>query len=102
MYVDLSDPLEYLDRAKEIGREAADGRGSGQMEAPGGGTLALCAAGAFPGLSNVLAMEAIARLKARGGDASTRVKDVSFSYFTAGLGGSGDVNLFITNGGPKI
>ena len=95
MYVDLSDPLEYLDRAKQIGREAV---GSGL----GGGTLALCAAGAFPGLSNVLAMEAVARLKALGGGASTRVKDVSFSYFTAGLGGSGDVNLFITNGGPSF
>ena len=75
VYVDLSDPLEYLDAAKAVGREAA-----GACE-----TLALCAGGAFPGLSNVLAMECAARLGAR------RVKDIDFNYFTAGLGGSGEV-----------
>lgn len=84
-YVDLSDPLEYLDAAKKIGQEALN---SNACE-----TLALCAGGAFPGLSNVLAMECVARLGDRG------VKDVDFSYFTAGLGGSGEINLFITNDG---
>ena len=81
VYVDLSDPAEYLEAAKGLSDQATD-------------TLALCAAGAFPGLSNVLAMECAARL---GKDA--KVKDVSFNYFTAGLGGSGDINLFITNDG---
>jgi len=85
VYVDLSDPVEYLDRAKAIGREKG-------MDA--GETLALCAAGAFPGMSNVLAMECAARL-----GEGVRVRDIDFSYFTAGLGGSGDVNLFITNDG---
>lgn len=84
VYVDLSDPVEYLDECKAIGAQAA-----ATSE-----TLALCAAGAFPGLSNVLAMECIERL-----GADTRVKDVDFSYFTAGLGGSGDINLYITNDG---
>ena len=82
VYVDLSDPVEYLDEAKAIGAAAADSSE----------TLALCAAGAFPGLSNVLAMEAAARL-------GEPVVDLDFSYFTAGLGGSGEVNLYITNEG---
>lgn len=84
VYVDLSDPVEYLDRAKSIGSDVTENKE----------TLALCAAGAFPGMSNVLAMECVARL---GED--TSVKDIDFSYFTAGLGGSGDVNLYITNDG---
>ena len=70
VYVDLPDPIEYLDAAKQIGDAA-----SGTMD-----TLALCAAGAFPGLSNVLAMEVAARL-------GEPVVDLDFSYFTAGLGG---------------
>jgi predicted dinucleotide-binding enzyme len=82
VYVDLSDPLEYLDAAKAIGRQSRESE-----------TLALCAAGAFPGLSNVLAMECVARLGGK------RVRDIDFSYFTAGLGGSGEVNLYITNDG---
>ena len=81
VYVDLSDPVAYLREAKTLGGSA---RASG--------TLALCAGGAFPGLSNVLAMECAARLR-------RRVHDLDFSYFTAGLGGSGAVNLFITNDG---
>ena len=82
VYVDLSDPIDYLDAAKAIGQAAA-----GASE-----TIALCAAGAFPGLSNVLAMECADQL-------NEPVKDVDFSYFTAGLGGSGEVNLYITNEG---
>ena len=81
VYVDLSDPVAYLREAKTLGGSA---RASG--------TLALCAGGAFPGLSNVIAMECAARLR-------RRVHDLDFSYFTAGLGGSGAVNLFITNDG---
>ena len=41
-------------------------------------------------------MECIARL---GEETEARVRDIDFYYFTAGLGGSGDVNLFITNDG---
>jgi hypothetical protein len=29
--------------------------------------------------------------------AGCQIEDVGFNYFTAGLGGSGDVNLYITN-----
>lgn len=83
-YVDLSDPLEYLDAAKALGRQLSDSSE----------TLGLCAGGAFPGLSNVLAMECVARL-----GEEKRVKDIDFNYFTAGLGGSGEINLFITNDG---
>ena len=55
-------------------------------------TSALLCAGAFPGFSNVLAVEAAHVL-------GEPVKDLNFSYFTAGLGGSGAVNLDITNYG---
>ena len=61
-------------------------------EAEASGTAALLCAGAFPGFSNVLAMEAAAALGAP-------VEDLAFNYFTAGLGGSGTVNLDITNYG---
>jgi len=81
VYVDLSDPVPYLREAKTLGASAK-----------ASGTLALCAGGAFPGLSNVLAMECAGRL-------GSRVRDLDFSYFTAGLGGSGAVNLYITNDG---
>ena len=81
VYVDLSDPVPYLREAKTLG-----------VSAEASGTLALCAGGAFPGLSNVLAMECASRL-------GSRVRDLDFSYFTAGLGGSGAVNLYITNDG---
>ena len=82
VYVDVSDPLEFLEASLEMKDLAKES-----------GTSALLAAGAFPGMSNVLAMEA-ANLLAKEQDP---VKDVRFNYFTAGLGGSGDVNLFITN-----
>jgi hypothetical protein len=81
VYVDLSDPVPYLREAKTL-----------EASAKASGTLALCAGGAFPGLSNVLAMECAGRL-------GSRVRDLDFSYFTAGLGGSGAVNLYITNDG---
>ena len=51
VYVDLSDPVPYLRAAKQLDASARES-----------GTLALCAAGAFPGLSNVLAMECAHRL----------------------------------------
>ena len=52
-YCDLSDPVDYLKEARAMGSHAK-----------ASGTLALCAAGAFPGLSNVLAMECASRLEA--------------------------------------
>jgi saccharopine dehydrogenase-like NADP-dependent oxidoreductase len=81
VYVDVSDPLEYLDASLKLNDAATSS-----------GTCALLAAGAFPGLSNLLAMEAADSLPA-----GCQVEDVGFNYFTAGLGGSGDVNLYITN-----
>ena len=83
VYVDLSDPIDYLAAAQGLDEEARRS-----------GTLALCAAGAFPGLSNVIAVECAARL-----GSATAVANVDFNYFTAGLGGSGEVNLLITNEG---
>jgi hypothetical protein len=77
VYVDVSDPLEYIDEAQRL-----DARK----------TSALLCAGAFPGFSNVLAVEAAHVL-------GEPVKDLNFSYFTAGLGGSGAINLDITNYG---
>ncbi|KAL7443162.1 hypothetical protein ACHAXM_008713 [Skeletonema potamos] len=81
VYVDLSDPLSYLDSSLELNDDAKSS-----------GTRALVAAGAFPGLSNLLAMEAAGSLPY-----GCEIIDIGFNYFTAGLGGSGDVNLYITN-----
>lgn len=78
-YVDVSDPLDYLDASLQLSDKAADSQ-----------TTCLLCAGAFPGMSNVLAMEAASLI-------DFRVKDLRFNYFTAGLGGSGSVNLEITN-----
>jgi saccharopine dehydrogenase-like NADP-dependent oxidoreductase len=81
VYVDVSDPLSYLDSSLELNDDAKSS-----------GTSALVAAGAFPGLSNLLAMEAAGSLPS-----GCQIIDSGFNYFTAGLGGSGDVNLYITN-----
>ena len=81
-YVDVSDPLDFLDASLQLSNKAADAQ-----------TTCLVCAGAFPGMSNVLAMEAASLL----GDC--RVRDLRFNYFTGGLGGSGSVNLEITNNG---
>jgi saccharopine dehydrogenase-like NADP-dependent oxidoreductase len=77
VYVDVSDPLDYLEASLQLSDKAT-------------ATSALLAAGAFPGMSNVLAMEAAHHL-------NSTVKNLFFNYFTSGLGGSGDVNLYITN-----
>jgi NAD(P)-dependent dehydrogenase (short-subunit alcohol dehydrogenase family) len=79
-YVDVSDPLDFLEESLSLSESAEQSS-----------TSALLAAGAFPGMSNVLAVEAASKLQGEG------IKDIRFNYFTAGLGGSGDVNLFITN-----
>ena len=81
-YVDVSDPLDYISASLAMDNDAT-----------ASGTSALLAAGAFPGMSNVLAVEAASALPRR----DAVVQDVRFNYFTAGLGGSGDVNLYITN-----
>lgn len=80
-YVDVSDPLDFLEISLEMGGKAKSKN-----------TCALLSAGAFPGMSNVLAMEAASQIAEDDG-----VKDLRFNYFTAGLGGSGDINLYITN-----
>jgi hypothetical protein len=78
VYVDVSDPLPYLETACLMNHTSVT-------------TTCLLSAGAFPGMSNVMAMEAASYL---GGES---VHDVRFQYFTAGLGGSGPLNLYITN-----
>lgn len=80
VYVDVSDPLEFLEASQKLSKAAK-----------ASGTTALLSAGAFPGLSNVLAMEAASALSGK------VIQDLGFNYFTEGLGGSGDVNLYITN-----
>lgn len=103
VYVDVSDPIDFLEDSLERHDSAI-----------ASGTTAILAAGAFPGMSNVLAMEAAAAAKSiTSTDASENksknevptVKDVRFNYFTKGLGGSGTINLYITNigfGDPMI
>jgi predicted dinucleotide-binding enzyme len=81
VYIDVSDPLPYLETAVLMTDLAA-----------AAGTTALLSAGAFPGMSNVLAVEAASQIPS-----ANNVQDVRFQYFTAGLGGSGPLNLFITN-----
>lgn len=86
VYVDVADPLPYLEMGVLMTEQAAES-----------GTTAILAAGAFPGMSNVLGLETAASVMKASG--RQRVKDIRFNYFTAGLGGSGTVNLFITNVG---
>lgn len=66
VYVDLSDPLEYIEAACDMASAAA-----------AAGTAAAVCAGAFPGLSNVLAVDLARKLPAP-------PADIKFSYFTAG------------------
>lgn len=88
-YVDVADPLPYLECGLLMNNNAGD-KNEQQCR-----TTALLSAGAFPGMSNVLAMETAQQAVAESG--SKVIKDVTFNYFTAGLGGSGTVNLYITN-----
>lgn len=81
-YVDVADPLPYLEQSLLL------------SDTQRSNTTALVAAGAFPGMSNVLGVEAVAHL-----DPERTLESLRFQYFTAGLGGSGPVNLFITNVG---
>lgn len=85
-YIDVSDPLDYLELSLAMNEEAVEA-----------GTTALLAAGAFPGMSNVMAVEAASKCLTDTRDERSVIQDVRFNYFTAGLGGSGDVNLYITN-----
>lgn len=86
VYVDVSDPLPFLETSILQHNQTA---------ATTSKTTAILAAGAFPGMSNVLAMEAAAQLLLRRPGA--RVQNCHFCYYTAGLGGSGALNLYITN-----
>eukprot|EP00439_Symbiodinium_sp_Y106_P042288 s389_g5.t1 len=52
VYVDVADPMSYLDKALAMDAVA--------MEA---NTSAVVSAGAFPGFSNILAMECVAQLR---------------------------------------
>jgi NAD(P)-dependent dehydrogenase (short-subunit alcohol dehydrogenase family) len=91
VYVDVSDPVPFLEMSLERNSAAVNSN-----------TSALCAAGAFPGMSNVLAMEAASVAQTKFGG---NIEDVRFNYFTKGLGGSGTINLYITNlgfGDPMI
>jgi len=83
-YVDVADPTSYLADALALDDAARSA-----------GTCAVVAGGAFPGLSNLIAMEAVEQLQLE--ESGGRVQDLNFDYFTAGLGGSGEVNLLITN-----
>jgi hypothetical protein len=98
VYIDVSDPLDFLRASLDLNETAAQS----------GTTTALVAAGAFPGMSNVLAMEAASAFQRKSNvnnkndpgeeeEEAAVVHDCRFNYFTAGLGGSGAVNLFITN-----
>lgn len=86
IYVDVADPMEYIETARSMSDLAKTA-----------GTMALISAGAFPGFSNVLAVECAQRLRQSSNTAEFKVRDIDFAYFTAGLGGSGPVNLLITN-----
>ena len=66
VYVDLSDPLDFLEDALSMSSRAARA-----------GTSAMVAAGAFPGLSNVLAVHLAKQV-------GEPVSDIKFSYFTSG------------------
>jgi hypothetical protein len=86
VYIDVGDPLSYLSQGKLLSGDAVSAS-----------TTALIAAGAFPGMSNVLGMETADAVKKASGKPS--IQNIFFNYFTAGLGGSGAINLFITNVG---
>lgn len=66
VYVDLSDPLDFLEDALSMSSRAERA-----------GTSAMVAAGAFPGLSNVLAVHLAKQV-------GEPVSDIKFSYFTSG------------------
>lgn len=86
VYIDVSDPLPYLERCVLMADEATASN-----------TTALIAAGAYPGMSNVLAIETAAAVMKE--SQQNRVNDIRFNFFAAGLGGIGTVNLYITNVG---
>jgi KR domain len=84
VYIDVSDPLPYLERCVLMSDSAVASK-----------TTALIAAGAYPGMSNVLAVETATSVM--NASQRNRVKDIRFNFFAAGLGGIGTVNLYITN-----
>ena len=86
VYLDVSDPLPFLQASLDL-----------DTLAKANNKTCLLAAGAFPGLSNVLAMEAAAQLLQDDDHDDSMIHNVFFQFFTSGLGGIGDVNLYITN-----
>jgi hypothetical protein len=85
-YIDVSDPLPYLEHGISNNHHTAV-----QLNR----TTALLAAGAYPGMSNVLGIETAKQLmKATQQEA---IQDIRYNFFAAGLGGIGLVNLYITN-----
>jgi saccharopine dehydrogenase-like NADP-dependent oxidoreductase len=88
VYVDVLDPIPFLEVSLAKNEEAIKSQ-----------TTALCAAGAFPGMSNVLGMEEAAATAKRLCTYKSKIKDIRFNYFTKGLGSSGTINLEITNVG---
>ena len=86
VYIDVSDPLPYLEHGISYNHHTAV-----QLNT----TTAILAAGAYPGMSNVLGIEtARALMKVTQQEA---IQDIRYNFFAAGLGGIGLVNLYITN-----
>lgn len=85
IYVDVADPIDYIASARAMSKDAEKAQ-----------TMALVSAGAFPGFSNVLAIECARRLD-KSSTKPCQLQDLDFAYFTSGLGGAGPVNLLITN-----
>jgi hypothetical protein len=85
VYIDVSDPLYYLEYGINMHHTALLINR----------TTAILAAGAYPGMSNVLGIETAMELM--NVTQQEQIQDVRYNFFAAGLGGIGLVNLYITN-----
>ena len=81
-YLDVCDDANYAQAAK-----------SKHAAARAAGVPCITTAGAYPGVSNVMAAEMIAANREAGGDVDAEVEYVLYSYFCAGSGGVGDTIL---------
>ena len=86
VYVDVSDPLPYLEHGISYNHHTAVKVNQ---------TTAILAAGAYPGMSNVLGIETAKELMKV--TQQETIQDIRYNFFAAGLGGIGLVNLYITN-----
>lgn len=86
VYIDVSDPLPYLEHGISYNHHIAL-----QLNT----TTAILAAGAYPGMSNVLGIETAKELMKI--TQQETIQDIRYNFFAAGLGGIGLVNLYITN-----